>query len=226
MQYLKLYRPLVTNKITQTFGESKACVDYRGKVIGMRGSVCPPGTYSFYESLGMKGHNGIDFNAWHGEYVFHAGLYKGRMKIEKDAQGGIGVDVISLEPVQLNDGRQVYVKTRYWHLKSVVGHDGKIVELGDIIGLADNTGASSGDHLHFGIKVCDKNGNALEPNNGYTGAFDPTPYMNNKVDAKTSAGYLNIQSLPLTKQEQKEINSQLSKVRQLLLAFKANLTKI
>lgn len=53
---------------------------------------------------------------------------------------------------------------------------------GDLIGYADNTGASTGDHLHFALKPCAKGEdwgtfyNVLQ-NNGYGGAIDPTPYF-------------------------------------------------
>ena len=175
--------------------------------------------------MGMDGHNGTDYSAWHGEQIFHAGTYDGWMKIEKDAAGGIGVDVVSKKPLELKDGSKSYVKARYWHLKTPVGHDGKEVKFGDTIGLADNTGSSSGDHLHFGVKKCDKDGNATE-NNGWYGAFDPRPYMNNSHDAEETAQKLNIPPPPLTQQEQKEIYSQLSLARQALLLLKKKLARM
>lgn len=216
---LKLYRPTISNNLTQPFGTNKACIYPNGKVTAKIGGKCPSNSREFYTSIGMKGHNGLDLATWHGEPVFHAGLYEGRMKIEKDFSGGIGVDVISTYPVALQGGREVYVKTRYWHLKTPIGHDGKIVRLGEIIGLADNTGASSGDHLHFGLKVCDEDGNALEKGNGYNGAIDPWPYIDLKVDAKTAAEYLYNKAPKLSKKERQEMLSQLSLARQLLLAL-------
>jgi len=219
MQRLQLYRPLLSNSISQKWGENKACVSYvTRKIVNATGNTCPANTYPFYPSIGMRGHNGLDFRAYRGEKVYHAGLYDGWMKIEKDPDGGIGVDVISNEPIVMGNYTG-YIKTRYWHLKTPVGHDRKQVKLGDIIGLADNTGASSGDHLHFGLKKCDKDGNAIEPNNGYNGSTDPTPYMNLNVDALAGAKYLGTPPPPLSAQEQKEIIGQLSLARQLLLAL-------
>jgi len=215
MQNLLLYRPLLSNKVTQDFGENKACIYPSGKVVGKRDMICPAGSRPFYKSMGMKGHNGTDYKAIHGEKIFHAGFYEGWMKIEKDFSGGIGVDIVSNEPIKVGD-YEGYIKTRYWHLKSPVGHDGKEVRLGDVIGLADNTGASSGDHLHFGVKKCDKDGNATEKNNGYNGAFDHTPYQDNTTDAKSAAEFLNQPPQKLTTQERKEMNNLLSLYRQLL----------
>ena len=219
-QRLIMYRPLVSNRLTQRFGANKACKYSNGRIVAKSGNTCPAGSIDFYKSIGMKGHNGLDFGAWHGEEVFHAATYEGWMSIEKDHAGGIGVDVISNEPIELDDGSVSYIKTRYWHLKTPVGHDGKQVKFGDTIGLADNTGSSSGDHLHFGVKKCDKDGRATEKGNGYNGAFDPLPYMHVGHDAEESAKMLNIPPVPLTSKEKKEINSQLTAARRLLLLLK------
>lgn len=223
---LQLWRPLITNKLTQPFGANLACVRNDGKIVAKRGGTCPVNSKEFYPTIGMKGHNGLDYSAWSGEPIFHCANFAGKIKTEVDSMGGIGVDVISLKPVtvKFQEGTRYttykgYIKCRYWHLKAPVGHDGKVVKLGDTIGLADNTGASSGDHLHFGIKKCDKYGNATEKGNGYYGAFDPWPFMNNDTDAKSAAEYLNVPPLPLSAQERKEMLSQLSILSQLLNAL-------
>lgn len=213
---MKLWRPVISNKVTQYFGEDKACVYPNGKITGKKNGVCPKGSISFYQSIGMISHNGIDIATWRGEPVFHCADWEGKMKIEKDYQGGIGVDVISTSPVTLDDGYKGYIKTRSWHLKAPVGYDGKLVKLGDTIGLCDNTGASSADHLHFGVKKCDKNGASLEKNNGYFGAFDFTKYMDFKTDAKTASEYLYNRSPKLSEQERKEMQHALTLAQQLL----------
>lgn len=173
---LKIYRPMRTNKPGQKFGQNLACQTPDGRTISaIRDGVCPIGSELLYPKLGMKGHTGEDWGLYHGEPLYHCGDYTGKMKTEVDRDGGIGVDVISTEP--LVDGK--HVKLRYWHLKSVVGWDGKEVKPGDLIAYGDNTGLSSGDHLHFGLKFCDKNGTNLEPWNGYVGASDQAPYSEN-----------------------------------------------
>ena len=220
---LQMYRPTISNRLTQKFGDNRACIYPNGKIVGKRGMVCPAGSQDFYKSIGMKAHNGQDWAAWHGEPVFHCATFPGKMKIEKDFSGGIGVDVISLEPIefiQYRDGKKYaykdHVKIRYWHLKAPVGYDGKIVHLGEQIGLADNTGSSSGDHVHLGAKRCTPDGESLDPNNGYTGAFDFTDHMIGTTDAKTASEYLRTPPPPLSTQELKEINSLLSSSRKLL----------
>jgi len=161
-----IYRPIKSNLITQGFGESKACISMNGKVVRKKGE-CQEGFMDFYESMGMKGHNGWDLACWHGEPVYHSGD-EGIMKTEIDYMGGVGVDVIGEK-----------FKLRYWHLKEVVGHDGMLVEPGQLIGYADNTGASSGDHLHWGIKRV-INGETINKDNGYHGGVDPTPFYIDK----------------------------------------------
>ncbi|OHA65971.1 MAG: hypothetical protein A2672_00050 [Candidatus Wildermuthbacteria bacterium RIFCSPHIGHO2_01_FULL_49_22b] len=126
-----IYRPIKFNRITQIFGENK----------------------TDYSKLGMLGHNGLDMATWNGTPIYHSGDYMGYMKTEIDAMGGIGVDIYSNTP-QI-DGKRI--KLRYWHLKQVVGWDGKEVRPGQLIGFADNTGFSTGDHLYFDLKCVDEN---------------------------------------------------------------------
>lgn len=52
--------------------------------------------------------------------------------------------------------------TVYGHLSEVKTQEGEVVNQGDIIGLAGNTGRSSGPHLHWGVKI---HGNYID---GYT----------------------------------------------------------
>jgi hypothetical protein len=81
---------------------------------------------------------------------------------------------------------KVRVKSIYWHLtdgtepqfKSPLFNKKNIpVETGDVIGYSDNTGASTGDHLHWGMKFC-YNGMTLDKDNGFLGSVDPMLYCN------------------------------------------------
>ena len=164
---MKLYRPIETNFITQAFGENKACFDVAGKVYPILSSgTCSLNTKLLYPSMGMKGHNGEDWILYRGEPIYFPAEFEGWMKTEVDGKGGIGVDVISRKKIFNGN----YIKLRFWHLQKVIGSDKKTIKLGDCIGLGNSTGLSSGDHLHWSVKVCDENGKAIEEQNGFLGA--------------------------------------------------------
>lgn len=135
-----------------------------------------------YAQLGMKGHNGIDFFApdgtpilaTHDGVVVYAGL--------DGSNGNLVVLKTDVQYDYLNG--QAYFKTLYGHLKdgTICVHAGERVKAGQVIAQADNTGASSGSHLHFGLKPVQQGEQEwvwynLEQNNGYNVAIDPTSYF-------------------------------------------------
>lgn len=133
----------------------------------------PFGTNPYvYSRYGIKGHNGLDFFAPDGVEVraSHDGLVT---EVGYDQDGGLGV-VLEGEDC---DG---FYKTIYWHLKkdSPVVIPGQRVKQGDLLALADNTGFSTGSHLHFGYKRLDANKVTLNQDNGFKGSLDPTPLFN------------------------------------------------
>lgn len=241
MNTLKIYRPIRSSRVSQPFGANHACIHPSGQVVTRRAAECPTGSVPFYKSLGMDGHNGIDYPAIEGENVVHAATYDGWMHTEVDSAGGIGVDVISNEPlfflgkpptglklptvVQNGvEGFLCHVKLRSWHLKTVIGWEGRQVKHGQVIGLAGNTGASSGPHLHFGFKYCDKNGKSLL-RNAYSGASDPAPFLNNQVYAGDNVSYGFFPATPLTDIEQKQV-AVLSLQKQILLFIRELIYKL
>lgn len=134
-----------------------------------------------YFALGLKGHNGIDFMAAHGQpvYAAHDGQVTGDVMIA-DTYGGHGVTLrtVQTSPFVYN-GIDSYFTTIYWHfLPYLVVKTGDNVKAGDLLGFADNTGFSTGDHLHFGLKPIAVGGYNIEQNNGFLGAIDPKPYFN------------------------------------------------
>jgi len=230
-QKLQIFRPTISKKITQDWAENRACVANNGSIFGVAvGKKCPG--QSFYQSIGMKGHNGLDIATITGENVYHSATYDGWILTEIDNMGGIGVDVVSNEPlffampiptelintaVPVDGGFTHHVKMRYHHLSKAVGHDKKQVTVGTVVGLAGNTGASSGPHLHFAPKWCLPDGRGVGQNNGYYGAFDPRPYYNHEVLAADHAKYMNTPVVPLSAVEQKDVLAQLSVAKQILL---------
>ena len=135
-----------------------------------------------YKSLGMVGHNGIDFHAptgtpilaAHNGTVVFAGL---------DGSNGNLVVIKTDEQYDYLEGR-AYYKTLYGHLKtgSICVHADQKVSAGQQIALSNNTGKSQGSHLHFGLKPVMQGESEwqwfnLEQDKGYNGAIDPMPFF-------------------------------------------------
>lgn len=208
---MKIYRPVKTNQKLQNFGDNLACakVDPAGQirepfqVIGTStANVCPVGYKPFYPLIRMKGHNGEDWKAFRGEPVFFSTEIPGidwQAATEVDEGGGIGVRVRSVQPVPLDHlppqakGSLNMIQTQYaklkgvrlqflfWHLQKVDVYDKKPIKFGDRIGWADSTGASSGDHLHWSMKVSDEfSWYTIDSDNGYSGALDFTDWFENQ----------------------------------------------
>lgn len=138
------------------------------------------GTYYRNAGINIVGHNGLDLLATHGEPVYAS--HDGIAYPEVDSSGGHGIVLRTQQPFDYGE-HQVYFKTIYWHLVNEVPvvATGQVVKKGDLIGHADNTGFSAGDHLHFGLKPQFNEGDAnwvnVDDTNGYLGAIDPTPYL-------------------------------------------------
>jgi murein DD-endopeptidase MepM/ murein hydrolase activator NlpD len=96
-------------------------------------------------------------------------------EVETEPSRGLGVGIVSQEKYETTEG-EYQIKHRYWHLKSIAVSKGQKIEVGDLIGTCDNTGYSSGDHLHFETKQV-ANGKNVFQNNGYYGAFNCEPYF-------------------------------------------------
>lgn len=182
---INLYRGVKSNNLNQAFGfnQSFARIGSNGQPIRpfiiISSNVCPSGFVPFYELLGMKGHNGDDWMAYYDEPVYfeatdgNGNSLKATCYTEIDVDGGKGVDVVFQDPDTLE-----WFQLKEWHLLQPAVFDGQVIKSGDLIGYADSTGASSGNHLHDGFKPL--NSSKLEdkkfPDNGYTGAVDPRTY--------------------------------------------------
>lgn len=111
-----------------------------------------------YAQFGMKGHNGIDYNLPTGTPV--VAVTNGT--IYSSFEGGGYGNYIFLT----DDSGNQFV---YGHLQKFAVSSGRVSE-GQVIAYSNNTGNSSGPHLHFGYRP--KGYNA---NNGFLGYEDPAP---------------------------------------------------
>lgn len=186
-----LYPPIFPFLLAQGFGDNNVCyriVDGKTEVITKgQNTQCPIGYQSMYSQ--MKGHNGLDMTASHGVPVFaaHDGYI---VEIQTEEPRGLGIGIITDKPYYCEEtGKFEYFKTRYWHLMAFGVSKGQYVKRGDYIGLADNTGYSSGDHVHFEVKpvsfpsniditlVQDADLTNILQDNGYFGAINPITYL-------------------------------------------------
>ncbi|MDD5178313.1 MAG: M23 family metallopeptidase [Candidatus Nanoarchaeia archaeon] len=159
---MKLYRPIKTNLQSQGYG--------------IKGTQ--PRMLAFYQSLGLTAHNGFDLVAKDLEPCYFNYYGKGKVyRLTDDPLLGVGVDVL----VQDTEG---IFQLRFWHFKSYVVKAGQEVESGDLIGYCDNTGQSTGTHLHFDLAegTFQNNGtfDLINRDNGFFGKIDPYPYWDNR----------------------------------------------
>lgn len=159
----ELYYPVKPFIVTQKFGET-AFLEY-------------------YKANGVifDGHNGIDLATPYSAEVYAA--HDGVVEVQVDVNQGHGV-VLTSSSLYEYKGENVYFKTIYWHLiDNIPVKTGQRVKAGDLIGYADSTGLSTGNHLHFGLKPMKKGKSGfynVEQTNGTHGAIDPAPYLNGK----------------------------------------------
>lgn len=139
-----LFRPVKPFWVNQHFGENKICIslDGRKQIIGCDGYNPPEGYKSLY---GVPGHLGVDLSAGHGQEVYAA---QDGIVYMIDTHEKSGLDV----RIESNIGTLKF-RHIYEHLMGYQPKVGDKVRVGQLIGWADNTGYSSGDHLHFQMEI-------------------------------------------------------------------------
>lgn len=111
--------------------------------------------------VALEGHNGIDFAVAGGSRVLAAA--DGRIvEIGNDAQGY---------------GRYIKLQHRwgeslYAHLQGFTVESGQRVSRHQLIAYSNNTGLSTGPHLHFGIRIV-----PYTRSDGWGGFSDPLPFL-------------------------------------------------
>lgn len=156
-----LFQPVKPFVINQKFGENTACFPISGEqhVITCDGNNPPLGYKSAY---GAGGHKGVDLQTFHGQPVYAScdGVVD---MIDTHPRTGLDVRILSV----IEGQKYLHI---YEHLMGYNVQKGQFAKTGDCIGWADNTGFSSGDHLHFELKRIDQ---------GVYTSIDPIPFMNN-----------------------------------------------
>jgi len=105
---------------------------------------------SHYGKRWNRMHKGTDIKAYHGDTVRAA--FSGKVRVVKNNPKGYGLFVI----IRHHNGLETY----YGHLSKQLVKENQEVHSGQPIGLAGNTGRSTGTHLHFETRLC---GRAIDP---------------------------------------------------------------
>lgn len=122
-----------------------------------------------YGQFDLSGHNGIDFG----------------MPSETEVVAATDATVIVVSD-QGASGYGKYIRLRtsdnyeltYGHLHRATVTVGQQVQRGDIIAYSDNTGFSTGPHLHFGVRQFVPGTSTIANyDNGYKGGIDPQPFF-------------------------------------------------
>lgn len=117
--------------------------------------------YAAYARFNLKGHNGLDIGLPNKTPLLavRRGVYR-----RYSDPTGYGVNGVLTD----EEGTEWL----YGHMASHSAPDGSLVDEGARLGLSDNTGNSTGPHLHFARRPKD-----ADRNNGYGGWVNPRPYL-------------------------------------------------
>lgn len=181
-----LFRPVSPFHINQGFYENRACINIKNSkdVITCDGLNPPKGYKSLY---GAKlGHGALDLRAKRYTPIYSSqdGIVT---ELADEPSRGLGIGITTKKKFPCKEtGKNENFKIRYWHNALHKVRMGDEVHIGDLIAWADNTGNSSGDHVHFDVKPVKitynkdktiKSTTNILQNNGYFGSVDPLPYM-------------------------------------------------
>jgi hypothetical protein len=144
---MSLIYPVKNVFISQKFGENPETYKKLGKDLKL--------------AWPLNGHNGLDFRASRGTAIYAP--HSGKVVKKSNDPNGYGV----------------YLRIENDKIGSVLGHllnttvsQRQIVKKGQLIGHADNTGFSTGSHLHFGYYPVPR-----DLGNGYLGYIDQLPLL-------------------------------------------------
>lgn len=114
-----------------------------------------------YDGVPLRGHNGIDFGTPNGTPILATD--GGRVVEVGFDRNGFG-NYVKLE--------HAWGESIYAHMHQVSVTEGEEVQRGAPLGPADNTGGSTGPHLHFAIRI-----HPYHRGDGWGGCCDPQTFM-------------------------------------------------
>ena len=114
-----------------------------------------------YDGVALRGHNGVDFGTPNGSTL--QATDDGAVAQVGYEAGGFG-NFVKLA--------HTWGDSIYAHMERVSVKEGDAVKRGDALGVSDNTGNSSGPHLHFAVRIF-----PYRRGDGWGGYCDPVPFM-------------------------------------------------
>ena len=119
-------------------------------------------------------HTGVDIDANEGAPILAAGagtVVSADWGLFSEVPGNI-TDPYGMAVVVKHDFgyKDQALYTVYAHMSKIIAVVGQHVETGDVLGLVGDTGATTGPHLHFGVKIEGQNP-------AYKGYVDPLPLI-------------------------------------------------
>jgi len=121
-------------------------------------SIQPLANFTFTSAFGVRSdpfrgsaamHAGIDLSASYGTPIYATA---DGMVDRAEWFGGYG------NMVEIDHGKGI--ATRYGHMSRIAAHSGEHVKRGDLIGYVGSTGRSTGNHLHYEVRI---DGHAVNP---------------------------------------------------------------
>ena len=125
-----------------------------------------------YDGVPLRGHNGLDFATPLNTSIL--AVDAGEVLRADFEPGGFGYFILL---------RHAWGESIYAHLERIQVRAQQAVGRGQAIGLSGNTGASTGPHLHFSIRLF-----PYRRTDGWGGFTDPQPFMNPQDLARSRAG--------------------------------------
>lgn len=180
---LSLFYPVRPFFVNQHWGDNIPCVKNFGapnqNIVNGGVTTCPFGYEKLYPKFGMRGHNGVDLKAGvQNVYSANEGTV---IEMQTVPARGLGVGVLTPKQYDFGVYGVHYFKIRYWHLKSINVQIGQYVEVGNILGVSDNTGYSSGNHVHFEGQLIDLDAGGhpvvVDVGDSIKGTIDLEPYF-------------------------------------------------
>lgn len=178
--------------ITQSFGVNRHLYDW------IRDAFGNP----------IQGHNGLDLGLWNGTRLYAPG--PGEVIATHFDAGGYGWFV----RLALDTGEQLVLG----HMQRVAVVLHQRVSRGTPLGLSDNTGWSSGPHLHLGYRPP---GWEAQRTNGYDGYADPLPWLQALQEEEQEEGEEDMATIAELEAKVAELNSTNSALADQVQALRA-----